>query len=116
MRSPDTGHRPPATNDRTCMTLDLANQRITVMGLGVHGGGLGVARFLAERGARVTVTDLRPAEALRPSIEALADLDVRFVLGEHRDEDFSGADMVVRNPGVPRESRFLHLARAAGAR
>jgi UDP-N-acetylmuramoylalanine--D-glutamate ligase len=98
------------------MTFDLANQRITVMGLGVHGGGLGVARFLAERGARVTVTDLRPAEALRPSIEALADLDVRFVLGEHRDEDFSGADMVVRNPGVPRESRFLQLARAAGAR
>lgn len=95
--------------------LDLTDKRITVMGLGVHGGGLGVTRFLAECGAHVTVTDLRSAELLRDSLAALADLNVRFVLGEHRDEDFTSADIVIRNPGVPRESRFLHLARAAGA-
>ncbi len=98
------------------MTLDLHNQRITVMGLGVHGGGLGVTRFLLEQGARVTVTDLRSAELLQASLAALADTEVRFVLGEHRDEDFVNADIVVRNPGVPRESRYLALARAAGAR
>ncbi len=98
------------------MTNDLHNQRITVMGLGVHGGGLGVTRFLVEQGARVTVTDLRSAELLQASLAALADTDVQFVLGEHRDEDFVNADIVVRNPGVPRESRYLALARAAGAR
>lgn len=95
--------------------LDLNNKNITVMGLGVHGGGLGVTRFLVEHGANVTVTDLRSAELLKTSLDALADLPVRFVLGEHRDEDFRNADIVMRNPGVPRESHFLQIAREAGA-
>ncbi|MFN8502940.1 MAG: UDP-N-acetylmuramoyl-L-alanine--D-glutamate ligase [Kouleothrix sp.] len=85
------------------------------MGLGVHGGGLGVARFLADRGALVTVTDLRGPELLQPSLDALAGLPIRFVLGRHDESDFRAADLVVRNPGVPRESRFLQIARAAGA-
>ena len=85
------------------------------MGLGVHGGGLGVARFLAEQGADVTVTDMRGPEALRSSLDALAGLPIRFVLGEHRDEDFRSADLVVRNPAVPASSRYLQIARAAGA-
>lgn len=94
---------------------ELRGKRALVMGLGVHGGGLGVARFLAGQGAEVTVTDLRGAEALRSSLEALEGLPVRLVLGEHREEDFRRAELVVRNPGVPRESRFLQIARAAGA-
>jgi UDP-N-acetylmuramoylalanine--D-glutamate ligase len=85
------------------------------MGLGIHGGGLGVARFLSGLGARVTVTDLRSPEQLKPSIDALAGLPIRYVLGEHRDEDFRDADIVVRNPGVPRESRLLQIARDHGA-
>lgn len=85
------------------------------MGLGVHGGGLGVARFLVGQGADVTVTDLRAPELLQPSLDALAGLPIRFVLGRHDDDDFRSADIVVRNPGVPRESRYLQIARAAGA-
>ncbi|HEU4324958.1 MAG TPA: UDP-N-acetylmuramoyl-L-alanine--D-glutamate ligase [Roseiflexaceae bacterium] len=94
---------------------ELRGKRALVMGLGVHGGGLGVARFLAGQGADVTVTDLRGPDLLRSSLDALADLPIRFVLGEHRDADFQSAELVVRNPGVPRESRFLQIARAAGA-
>jgi UDP-N-acetylmuramoylalanine--D-glutamate ligase len=95
--------------------MDLHGKRALVMGLGVHGGGLGVARFLVERGADVTVTDLRDATVLQPTLDALAGLPVHYVLGQHREEDFRTADLVVRNPGVPRESRFLQIARAAGA-
>jgi UDP-N-acetylmuramoylalanine--D-glutamate ligase len=95
--------------------MDLKGRNILVMGLGVHGGGLGVARFLAAQGARVTVTDLRGPEALAASLQALGDLPIRLVLGEHRPEDFQQAEIVVRNPGVPRESPFLAIARAAGA-
>ncbi|MBI3970272.1 MAG: UDP-N-acetylmuramoyl-L-alanine--D-glutamate ligase [Chloroflexi bacterium] len=84
------------------------------MGLGVLGGGAGVARFLAERGARVTVTDLQPAERLTESIAALRDLDIRYVLGEHRARDFEEAEFVVRNPGVPRSHPLLGLAAARG--
>jgi UDP-N-acetylmuramoylalanine--D-glutamate ligase len=95
--------------------MQLYGRRALVMGLGVHGGGLGVARFLASQGASVTVTDLRNAEQLHDSIAALADLPISYVLGQHRDTDFANADLVVRNPGVPRESRYLQIAQAAGA-
>ena len=92
----------------------FAGKRALVMGLGIHGGGLGVARFLATHGADVTVTDLRPAEQLAEPLAHLAGLPIRYVLGEHRVEDFTDADLVVRNPAVPRESPLLAAARAAG--
>jgi UDP-N-acetylmuramoylalanine--D-glutamate ligase len=95
--------------------MDLRSKRALVMGLGVHGGGLGVARFLVGQGADVTITDLRGPDLLKPSLDALAGLPIRYVLGEHREEDFRAADLVIRNPGVPRESRYLQIARAAGA-
>jgi len=91
---------------------DIRGLNITVMGLGLHGGGAASARFFASRGARVTVTDLRSPEILAGSVESLGDLPLRFVLGEHRDEDFSGADLVIKNPAVPPSSPFLKLARA----
>jgi UDP-N-acetylmuramoylalanine--D-glutamate ligase len=95
--------------------MDLRGKRALVMGLGIHGGGLGVARFLADHGAHVTVTDLRGPEQLQSSLDALSDLSITFVLGQHRDEDFRNADLVIRNPGVPRESPYLQIARASGA-
>ena len=75
---------------------------------------MGVARFLAERGAHVTVTDLSSAEQLTASLDALADLPITYVLGQHREEDFRSADLVVRNPAVPRHSPYLQVATAAG--
>ena len=81
------------------------------MGLGLHGGGLGVTRWLRRQGAQVTVTDLRSAETLAPTIAQLNDPEIEFVLGEHREADFANTDLVIRNPGVPRESRFLQIAR-----
>jgi len=41
---------------------------VTVMGLGLFGGGAGAASYFAKRGARVTVTDLKSAEALAPRL------------------------------------------------
>jgi UDP-N-acetylmuramoylalanine--D-glutamate ligase len=95
--------------------MELRGKRVLVMGLGVHDGGLGVARFLVGQGATVTVTDLRGPDQLQSSLDALAGLPIHYVLGQHREEDFRNADMVVRNPGVPRESHYLQIARAAGA-
>jgi len=95
---------------------ELAGKRVTLIGLGKHGGGVGVARYLAEQGAVVTVTDAKPAEELAESVHALDGLPVRFVLGEHDEADFTpaGADVVVRNPSVPRQAPLLELARATG--
>lgn len=87
--------------------------RATVMGLGIAGGGLGAARFLCARGAQVTVTDLKTAAELRPAVEALPP-GVRLALGGHRRNDFTDADLVIKNPGAPPDSPFLEAARAAG--
>jgi UDP-N-acetylmuramoylalanine--D-glutamate ligase len=93
---------------------DLAGKRVTVMGLGLLGGGVGVTRFLVQQGAEVTVTDLKGADDLADSVERLADLPVQFHLGGHRDADFTDTDLVVVNPAVPDESEFLVKARDAG--
>jgi UDP-N-acetylmuramoylalanine--D-glutamate ligase len=95
---------------------DLRDKRVTAVGLGVLGGGVGVARYLAKQGARVTVTDMRDAESLATSIQELDGLPITFHLGGHEIRDFlpEGADIVVRNPGVPRDSAFLTAAREHG--
>jgi len=92
-----------------------SGKRVTVMGLGLFGGGVGAARFFAENGALVTVTDLRTEKDLRPSMDALKDLNVCFVLGRHDAEDFRRADIVVVNPGVALDSPLVTMARGAGA-
>src|SRR5690348_2965650 len=91
-------------------------KRVLVMGLGVHGGGLGVVRFMARNGAQVRVTDLRTADKMQESIDALAaeGIEVGYTLGEHRAEDFEWADMIVKNPAVPNNSSWLDLARRLG--
>jgi UDP-N-acetylmuramoylalanine--D-glutamate ligase len=84
------------------------------MGLGLQGGGVEVVRYMAGERARVTVTDLRPAEQLAESLRAIAGFDVRLVLGQHRAEDFTQADVVVANPAVAPSNPMLAAAREAG--
>ncbi len=89
---------------------------VTVMGLGLFGGGVGAARYLARQGARVTVTDLKPAASLKPSLLALKGLPITFHLGRHAAADFTRADLVVVSPAVDkRKSKFVRMARKAGA-
>ncbi len=91
--------------------------RAVVMGLGGHGGGVAAARFLAARGAVVTVTDVAGEKALRASLRGLAGCPVAsFRLGEHRVEDFRRADLVVVNPAVRPGDSYVEAARCSGAR
>ncbi|WP_298438657.1 UDP-N-acetylmuramoyl-L-alanine--D-glutamate ligase [Geobacter sp.] len=92
--------------------MELAGKNILVVGLART--GVAVVRFLAERGARVTVTDLRDEAALAGPLGELARLPVTYVLGRHVEADFAAADTVVVSPGVPQESPFLQAARRAG--
>ncbi len=93
---------------------DFSDMNVTVMGLGTFGGGIGVTRYLCEQGADVLVTDLKEASDLRESMDQLDDVDVEYVLGEHRERDFRDCDMVVVNPAVPMDSSYLQLAREEG--
>ena len=96
------------------LASSLAGKRVTVMGIGLFGGGLGVARFLARQGAIVTATDLKGADALAESLARLAGLPITLHLGGHVESDFTDSDLVVVNPAVPDTSAFLARAREAG--
>lgn len=87
------------------------NKRITVFGLGLLGGGIGIVKFLVNQGAKVIVTDIKTKEQLAPSLEKLKGLkNVEFVLGQHRKEDFEKTDMVIKNPVVPWTNEHIKLA------
>lgn len=95
--------------------MELRGKRVLIMGLGLHGSGIASARYAAQQGAEVRVTDLRSAEVLAPSLHALTGLPVTYILGQHREEDFQWAEIVLRVPGVKRNSPYLQIARAHGA-
>ncbi|HLP86600.1 MAG TPA: UDP-N-acetylmuramoyl-L-alanine--D-glutamate ligase [Candidatus Paceibacterota bacterium] len=87
-------------------------KRITIMGLGLLGRGLGYTKFLAECGADLVVTDLKTEEQLTTSVKALNKFkNIKFVLGEHRLEDFKNKDMIVKSAGVPLDSIYINEAR-----
>ncbi|MES2668792.1 MAG: UDP-N-acetylmuramoyl-L-alanine--D-glutamate ligase [Patescibacteria group bacterium] len=99
------------------MDLDayFSGKKITVMGLGLLGRGVGDARFLASKGAELIVTDLKTAEELETSVAQLREFpNVTFVLGEHRLEDFEGRDFILKAAGVPQDSVHIAHARKAG--
>lgn len=91
--------------------IDLSGARVTVMGLGLHGGGLASAHYLLERGAEVTITDLRTEQELAGSLDQLGGAAVRLVLGGHELSDFRDADIVLKNPAVRRSSPYVTAAR-----
>jgi len=90
-------------------------KKITVMGLGILGRGLGYTKFLAECGADLIVTDLKPSTALRPSLEKLHKYsNIKYTLGEHRLEDFRNRDMIIKAAGVPFDSIYIKEAKKNG--
>lgn len=95
--------------------MNFSNKRITLMGLGTLGGGVGVAAFLAEQGARLLITDLKSEHELKESLQRIKKYPkITYVLGEHREQDFLGAEMVVKNPAVSFDSPYLIKTRNAG--
>src|SRR3989338_6644391 len=76
-------------------------------------------------GAQIVITDLKSEAELKESVEEITkwysqykntytDRNIYqpiFVLGEHHEDDFTNVDLVMQNPGVPRESTFVLLAK-----
>ena len=97
--------------------MEFDGCKATVMGLGHFGGGAAAARWLARRGAVVTVTDLADEDSLADSIAELGEERIdRFRLSGHHEDDFREADIVVVNPAVRPGDRYVQLAREHGVR
>jgi UDP-N-acetylmuramoylalanine--D-glutamate ligase len=94
------------------MQKNFKGKRVTIMGLGLQGSGIAAVKFFHREGAKITVTDIKTKEKLSPSLEKLKDLkNIEYVLGQHRQEDFSRADLIIKGPGIPFDSKYLKIAR-----
>lgn len=81
------------------------------MGLGLLGRGIGVARFLAEAGAQLTITDLKTKKELKLSLDKLKKFKkINYILGRHRLADFRNKDMIIKAAGVPLDSLYIKEA------
>lgn len=90
-------------------------KRVTVLGLGLLGKRLGDIAFLAECGADVTVTDLKTAKELRPSLDKLQRYkNIKYTLGKHVFEDFENKDFILKGQGVALDSPYILYARKKG--
>lgn len=83
---------------------NFRGKKITIMGLGLHGGSEGLIKYLVDKGANVFVTDLKTEEELSPTIKRLKGLPLKYHLGGHSWEDFKKADLIFINPAVPKKS------------
>src|SRR6188474_763469 len=91
--------------------MNLQGKQVVVVGLALT--GVAVAKFCVKRGARVVVTDGKPADKLADQMKLLDGVPVTWELGGHAETTFTSADLVVMSPGVPTLPAMI-AARAAG--
>ncbi|MFH1129300.1 MAG: UDP-N-acetylmuramoyl-L-alanine--D-glutamate ligase [Patescibacteria group bacterium] len=88
------------------------NKKIIIMGLGLLGRGINVAKFLAKHDANLLITDLKTEQQLASSLKQLKKFkNIKYILGQHRIEDFQQADTLIKAAGVPFDSIYLAEAR-----
>ncbi|MFA7308885.1 MAG: Mur ligase family protein [Patescibacteria group bacterium] len=93
------------------INTQFGGKRVVIWGLGLHGGGVGAAKFFSRCGSQVLVTDLRDENQLAQSLTQLEKYpNISYVLGRHNEEDFLDADLVVRNPAIrPHNELYIKL-------
>lgn len=79
--------------------------------LGLARQGKALARYLAELGASVVVSDLKQAEQMTAARLELADLDLDYQFGSHPPGLLAGADALALSGGVPADLPLADLAR-----
>jgi UDP-N-acetylmuramoylalanine--D-glutamate ligase len=92
--------------------MELKGKKVLVVGLGKSGRA--AALFLRRRGAQVTVSDVRSAEALAKDIPALLDEGIMVEAGGHGLLTFRRQDLIVVSPGVPLDTPELVQVRSFG--
>ena len=92
--------------------MDVKGKRVLVVGLGKS--GIASALFLADRGARVAVSDTKSEEELPHEIPQLLDRGIVVEAGYHGERTFKEQELIVISPGVPADVPQLVQARQAG--
>ncbi len=85
--------------------------KILVFGLGVNGGGFAAAKYFLKHKHQVIVTDLKTEDSFGKIIDILKNLGAILKLGEHNVEDFIWADLVIKNPAILPNNKYLQYAK-----
>src|SRR3989344_2887620 len=97
------------------MIKQYKGKKILILGLGINQGGVGSAKFFAQNGAIVKVTDLKNKHDLKLSLNQLKKFkNIEYVLGQHRFEDIDWADLIIRNPALKPDNPYLVYALKLG--
>jgi UDP-N-acetylmuramoylalanine--D-glutamate ligase len=91
------------------LAFTVRGKRVTVVG--AARSGLAAAKLLVDKGASVTLSEMR---ADVPDAGALRKLGVAIEAGGHKPETLASADLVVLSPGVPSDQIAIQAARDRG--
>lgn len=94
--------------------MELRGKKVLVLGLART--GTECARFLANQGANVWVSDLRAEQDLKQEVAALAGLPIAYRLGGEERSWLEGIDVVIPSPGVPARNLLLQEAKKRGSK
>lgn len=87
------------------------DKKITIMGLGILGRGIGVAKFFADCGAKLTITDLKTEKELSSSLAKLKKYkNIKYTLGRHRLSNFRSKALIIKAASVPLDSPYIKEA------
>ncbi len=85
---------------------------VLIFGLGVNGGGFAAAKYFLNHNHNVLITDLNTEKHFGKALNILKELGASFRLGEHLVEDFQWADLVVKNPSILPNNKYLQHAKS----
>jgi len=92
------------------------DKKILIFGLGLHDACVSAIEYLINRGAAITVTDIKSKKELLPSIKKLKKYRNKIVyhLGGHQKKDFKNHDLIVKSVAIPEGNLWLKIAERAG--
>ncbi|MDB5260689.1 MAG: UDP-N-acetylmuramoylalanine--D-glutamate ligase [Candidatus Nomurabacteria bacterium] len=93
------------------------DKKVTILGLGLLGRGMGDTLFVAENQADIICTDTRSREKLAESIKKVEShnfKNLQLIIGEIRLIDFENRDYILTCAGMPKDYEYLMHARKNG--
>ncbi|MBM7557936.1 UDP-N-acetylmuramoyl-L-alanine--D-glutamate ligase [Halanaerobacter jeridensis] len=89
--------------------MNLENKLVTVVGLGMR-TGIEVVKFLAQKNAKIIITDAKEENELTEELDALEEYEFQLDVGGHSLELILESDLIVVSPGVPADIPLLQQA------
>ena len=84
---------------------------VLIFGYGTHDDGFDSAMYFLSRGDNVRITDIRSRDSLGESLDYLEKLGAVIHCSGHQTEDFTWADLVIKNPSIRLDNEFLSYAK-----